>query len=277
MVGTRPQVGFKSSPRASLMASGSSHPDRRRAPSALNPTPPARRFPPKSRRHYGPECADCGSRRGTGMACDGEAEVLANRLARDRADSVENPHDRRGIELRHIALERRGAVHHRDAATQILSLIATFFRSKALLRRCEFRFQYQPRTGISRAAGGTPANTAPLATDGRHQFLKPAVRGQRPLERLLKPHDFVGAKEETDPAPSSSICGSLGRRTTSTRSLVFRRQTKKTTRRPKGPRMASMPLLSMVPTVYVAEQTRSRIPDVIGWKRIIRQARVAYP
>ena len=49
------------------------------------------------------------------MAAAGEAEILADRLADDRAAGVENARRDGRVDIRHIAFHRRGAVHHRHA------------------------------------------------------------------------------------------------------------------------------------------------------------------
>ena len=50
-----------------------------------------------------------------GMAAAREAVVLAMRLAEDRRPGVEEARHDGGVDLRHVALEDRGAVHHRHA------------------------------------------------------------------------------------------------------------------------------------------------------------------
>src|SRR5207237_6593223 len=50
-----------------------------------------------------------------GVAAAGEAEVLADGLAQDRAAGVEDARDHGGVDLRRVALEHAGAVHHRDS------------------------------------------------------------------------------------------------------------------------------------------------------------------
>ena len=50
-----------------------------------------------------------------GVAAAGEAEILADGLADDGAAGVEDAGDDGGVDVGHVALERRGAVHHRHA------------------------------------------------------------------------------------------------------------------------------------------------------------------
>ncbi|MPL89754.1 hypothetical protein SDC9_35796 [bioreactor metagenome] len=50
-----------------------------------------------------------------GVAAAGHAEAFAMRLADDRRAGIEKPRHQRCIDVRDIALERRGAVHHRHA------------------------------------------------------------------------------------------------------------------------------------------------------------------
>src|SRR5262249_40585889 len=52
---------------------------------------------------------------GTGVAAAREAEVLAVDLAHDGAAGVEHTRDDRGVDVGDVALEARGAVHHRHA------------------------------------------------------------------------------------------------------------------------------------------------------------------
>ena len=49
------------------------------------------------------------------MTAARQAEVLAMRLADDRAAGIEDAGDHRRVDVGHIAFERRGAVHHRHA------------------------------------------------------------------------------------------------------------------------------------------------------------------
>ena len=52
---------------------------------------------------------------GAGVRSAREAEVLADRLADDRGAGVEQARDDGGVDVGHVTLERRGAVHHRHA------------------------------------------------------------------------------------------------------------------------------------------------------------------
>src|SRR5207245_10505425 len=87
---------------------------------------------------------------------------------------------------------------------------------------------------------------------GRHQFFEPAVRRQRGLERLSKGRNFLGRKGEAE--IRSEAIDLLQRRKADYHALpifVFgtqqtSRQTRKATRGPKRPRIASMPALSVV-------------------------------
>src|SRR4029077_21251445 len=96
---------------------------------------------------------------------------------------------------------------------------------------------------------------------GRDQFFKPAIRGQRPLECLLKSRDLVGRENETEirsevidllesrkPNYHASPASCLGRKTIGRLNYwhTLGRKTKKATRGPERPRMASTPYLSMV-------------------------------
>ena len=56
--------------------------------------------------------------RGAGVAAARHAEVLAGGLAQHRAAGVQDALHQRGVDLGHVALHRRAAVHHRHASQQ---------------------------------------------------------------------------------------------------------------------------------------------------------------
>ena len=103
------------SSRNRTQACGSSRPGRRRSPSRPRRRRPARRSPTTSRRPSSRTCRVVHRTQRRGVAAAGQAKIFAMRLADDRAAGIENAGDDRRIDIRHVAFERRGAVHHRHA------------------------------------------------------------------------------------------------------------------------------------------------------------------
>src|SRR5690349_19520836 len=78
------------------------------------------------------------------VAAAGKAEILAGGLTDDLAAGVEDAgHDGR-IEIRDVALERRGAVHHRDAGDHDIVLDRNALPRELATRRALYRNLVRP-------------------------------------------------------------------------------------------------------------------------------------
>src|SRR5258706_14036366 len=135
-----------------------------------------------------------------GVACAEKAEILAGRLARDSATRVKNPRHHRGIEFRHITFKQPRAIHHRD--TRDTDVVLDRYLLAAQQPFCTGLDIRLPIPGAVRIFGcRRPVSGRAWRNrrqGGRDQFIKPAVRGQRSLEGLLKGRNFVSAKNQTE-------------------------------------------------------------------------------
>src|SRR3984957_11062448 len=185
-----------------------------------------------------------------GMAGTGKAEILAGRLARDRAARFEDPRHHGGVKFRNIALQQHRAIHHRNTRDADVILDRdTLAAQQTLCPAMDIRLPVPRAVWIFRCRGAVSRGSRRnWRKRRRDQFVEPAIRGQRSLEGLLKGRSFIGRKNEAE--IRSEAIDLLQRRKTnhhvSSTSCYLRTQTKKDIRGPKRPRMASMPLLSMV-------------------------------
>src|SRR5256885_16495121 len=69
-----------------------------------------------------------------GMACAGEAQVFAGRLARDGAASIENSRHHGGIEFWNVTFEQGRTVHHRNAGNAYVVLDRELFAGQQPFR-----------------------------------------------------------------------------------------------------------------------------------------------
>src|SRR5882724_8680797 len=184
------------------------------------------------------------------MAGAGKTEILAGRLARDRAARFKNPRHYGGVEFRNIALQQHRAIHHRDTRDADVILDRDVLAAQQTFRPAmDIRLPVPGAVWIFRCRRAVSRRSRRNRRQRRRdQFVEPAIRGQRSFEGLLKGRSFISRKNETE--IRSEAIDLLQRRKTnhhvSSTSCYLRRQTKKAIRGPKRPRMASMPLLSMV-------------------------------
>ena len=149
------------------------------------------------------ECVGrCGFLIGTGLLvwlAAGEAQILAGRLADDRAAGVEDPRDHGGVDLGHVALDHPAAVHvgHAsdadvvldrdplarragpesaplDLATPVPGVVGVLIGSRAIAGRARV-FDRQARLGelVQTVVGRVPSRRS-----GRRTSARPHPRGQ---------------------------------------------------------------------------------------------------
>ena len=186
------------------------------------------------------------------MTCPGKAEILAGGLAGDGASSIENTCHDGGIELRNITFKQCRAVHHRDAGDTDIVLDRDLLAAQQSFRAgLDIRLPVPGAVRIFRCRGPVARRSRrDRRQRRRHQFIQPAIGSQRSLEGLLKCSNLVRGEDETK--VRSEIVDLLQRRKANchapplTHFPCLGDKTKKAIRGPKRPRMASMPLLSMV-------------------------------
>ena len=188
---------------------------------------------------------------GAGVACAREAEIFAGRLARDGAAGIENPRHHGGVDFRHVTFEQRRAVHHRHAGDADVVLDRNLLAAQQPIAAApDIRLPVPGAVWIFRR--GRPVSgraRRDRRQGGRDQFFKPAIRGQRSLEGLLKSRDLVGRENETE--IRSEFIDLLERRKPNYHAspascLLAEDKRKKPPVARERPRMASMPYLSMV-------------------------------
>ena len=128
-----------------------------------------------------------------GVAAAGQAEVLAVRLADDRAAGVEDARDDRRVDVGHVAFERRRAVHHRHAGEADVVLQDDALAGERTVRRALDLGLHVP--GAERVLGrrGPVAGRARIAHLGQvvGQRVDAVVGLHRSLEHLEVVADLV--------------------------------------------------------------------------------------
>ena len=86
-----------------------------------------------------------------------KTKILAMRLADDGAAGIENAGHDRGVDIRHIAFERGGAVHHRHAGkTNIILEHNALARQRTVRGAAHFRLH---RPGVERILVDLPGDS----------------------------------------------------------------------------------------------------------------------
>ena len=141
----------------------------------------------------------------TGVARTGETQVLASRLAGDRAASIEDPRHHGGVELGHVTFQQRRAVHHGHAGHADVVLDRDLLAAQEpFAAALDIRLPVPGAVGIFRCRRPVSWRARRDRRQGRrHQLFEPAVRRQRPLERLLKGRNFFGREREAKIRPET--------------------------------------------------------------------------
>src|ERR1700716_1428046 len=136
----------------------------------------------------------------TCVACPREAEIFAGLLAGDGTSGFKNARHHSSIEFRDITLKQRRAVHHRDACYADVVLDCDLLAAQQTLSAgMDIRLPVPGAVRIIRCRRPVSRRSRRNRRQGgRHQFVKPAVRGQRSFEGLLKGRNFASRENETE-------------------------------------------------------------------------------
>src|ERR1700716_2901669 len=136
----------------------------------------------------------------TCVACPREAEIFAGLLAGDGTSGFKNARHHSSIEFRDITLKQRRAVHHRDACYADIVLDCDLLAAQQTLSAgMDIRLPVPGAVRIIRCRRPVSRRSRRNRRQGGwDQFVKPAVRGQRSFEGLLKGRNFVSVKNQTE-------------------------------------------------------------------------------
>src|SRR6202022_3120273 len=205
-----------------------------------------------------------------------EAEIFAGRLACDGTSRFKNPRHHSGIKLRDITFKQRRTVHHRDACYADVVLDRDLLAAQqAFSTGMDIRLPVPGAVRIFRCRRPVSRRSRRNRRQGgRDQFVKPAVRGQRSFEGLLKGRNFVTRENETK--IRSKVIDLLQCRKAnchaSPTSCLLEDKRKKPSAARKGPEWHQCRCYQMVAWAYVAERNfRGRHSDIIGCARTLSQ------